>query len=117
MVLVAATLLSAPMPSLLASVTTQVTVRLVDVEVGSSPVFSKVTDCNAVWYWATVAVPVKVNTPPTLLAIEIPFWAVKAKTSSVSNPALMVTTAPVSWISSKSDRVTALMAAAAPPSV
>ena len=117
MVLVVPTLLSAPTASLLASVTTQVTVRLVDVFVGSSLLFANVIDCNAVWYWATVAVPVKVNTPPTLLTIEIPFWVENPKTSSASKPVLMVTVAPVSWVSSKSDRVTALIAVAIPPSV
>ena len=27
-------------------------------------VVENVTDCKAVWYWATVAVPLKVSTPP-----------------------------------------------------
>ena len=49
----------APTPSLLASVTAQVRVRL---ELAGL-VLVKVTACSAAWYCATVAVPVSVNTP------------------------------------------------------
>jgi hypothetical protein len=48
-VLVTATLVSAPAPSEFASVTRQVTVRLVLVDVGSSEVDRYVTLRNAAW--------------------------------------------------------------------
>ena len=49
----------APTPSLLASVTAQVRVRL---ELAGFELV-KVTACSAAWYCATVAVPVSVSTP------------------------------------------------------
>ena len=39
-----------------------------------------VTDFKAVWYWAGVALPLKVSTPPELLAIVMPpIWVKLSK--------------------------------------
>ena len=65
-------LVPAPTPPEFASVTTQVSVRLVRVlsTVGSSLLELKVTDCRAVSYWASVAVPVSVST--WLVGLKLP---------------------------------------------
>jgi hypothetical protein len=68
-VLVATVLVRAPVPSLLASLTCQLIVRLgrLPVAVGLSLLELKLTARRAASYWATVAVPLRVNTPVVLL--------------------------------------------------
>jgi hypothetical protein len=59
-------------------------------------VVENVTDRKAVWYWATVAVPFKVSTPPETMAAVMPFWVVKCNVSGdCSVLAEIVTTAPL----------------------
>ena len=72
----------APTASEFASVTAQVIVREVAVlfTVGSSELELNVTLRSAVWYCATVAVPVSVSTPPAKLPV-IPFCVTKPSVS------------------------------------
>jgi hypothetical protein len=62
-VLVTTVLIAAPAPSEFPSVTCQLTVRVVLVDVGSSDVERYVTLLRASRYCTTVAAPVSVNTP------------------------------------------------------
>ena len=61
-------------------------------------VVENVTDCRAAWYWAGVALPLKVSTPPDYTLL-IPLWLVKLRVSPDCNVlAEIVTVAPVSSV-------------------
>jgi hypothetical protein len=61
-------------------------------------------------------VPVSASTPVPLLKVpEMPFWVTTASMSPLVNPELIVTVAPVTWVSSASVSVMVVSIAAAAP--